>query len=120
MFICLTTRAIHIVVIGSGKFNMVTYEHKKLTFVPRMYYFRISRTCSFPGTVSALMQSICMKDYLDSLKYPEEASKISEDFLKMIKLVAFKMTKLLSKVNSIQKSQSVKRKNRTGQIGLRQ
>ena len=66
------------------------------------------------------MQSICMKDYLDSLKYLEEASKISEDFLEMIKLGAFKMTKLLSKVNSIQKSQNVKRQNTTGQIGLRQ
>ena len=60
------------------------------------------------------MQSICMNDYLDSLKYPEEASKITKDFLEMIKLGAFKMTKFLSKVNSIQKSQNVRRQNRTG------
>ena len=66
------------------------------------------------------MQSICMNDYLDSLKYPEEASKISKDFLEKIKLGGFKMIKFLSKVNSIQKSQKIKRQNRTGQIGLRQ
>ena len=107
MFISLATRAIHIVVIGSGKVNMVTYEHTEHTFVPHMYSFRISRTCSFPGIVSALMQSICMNDYLDSLKYPEEASKKSKDFLEMIKLGEFKMTHFLSKVNSIQNSQNV-------------
>ena len=42
-----------------------------------------------------------MEDYLDSVECPEDALKLSQELFEMLKLVFFKLIKVISKVNDL-------------------
>ena len=57
----------------------------------------------FPDAASPVMQKFYMDDYLDLFPEPEQALKLCNDLVELLKLGGFKLTKFVSNVKEIQK-----------------